>query len=52
VSGVSLTKFSKSIEKQKAKARKRLDSDDVVLRVKVKGGKVKLVASKAPPKEE
>lgn len=53
VSRVSLTAFTKSVERQKEKARTRLNTDDVVLRVRVKDGKVKLVASKtkkdAPP---
>jgi len=52
VSNVSLTKFSRSIERQKEKARARLQTDDVVLRLKVAGGKVKLVASKAATEKE
>ena len=47
ISRVSLSSFTKSVKRQQEKAREKLKSEDVVLKVKIKDGKVKLVASKS-----
>ena len=51
ISRVSLSSFARSVHKQEQKAREKLKSEDVVLKVKIRDGKVKLVASKAETKK-